>query len=319
MAPLLSICIPTYERLGYLKECVQSARDQTWSNIEIIIGNDGTNEKLADWASKIARTDPRIRYQKNRDRLGLAGNWNAVARASRGKYLVIVGDDDRLLPTFAERLMSAGDGADVLFSNHHVIDADGARLAGEGERYSRMYGRDLLPEGLLPAPPVAVWRNAIPMSSSLILTSQVQSLGFKEDINTPEIELFARLVRDGGRFFFSREYLCEYRSHGGSATAAGLSTERLAAYLTEIAAPPEAEREKRKFIGAALVHIAAAKLESGDVDGARRAVQNAYYPVRTGVRPGLLRIATMVPLSAFAYPAAARLLRVARNLGRLLR
>jgi glycosyltransferase involved in cell wall biosynthesis len=317
---LISICIPTYNRLHYLQEAVASAQAQTHSNVEIVIANDGDNGELHAWCTDLAGRDSRVRYQKNERRLGLAGNWNAVARLARGTFLVIIGDDDRLLPEFVAKLLRFGREGTVLFSNHHVIDETGGRLDGEGARYAENYGRSVLSEGELSSPVEAVWRNSVPMSASLIRTVDVQRLGFKEDVNTPEIELFARLVQEGGRFFFTPEYLAEYRAHTGSATSSGLSVGVLARHLEQIAVPGDVETVKRAFLEGLLVTSVGQHLEKGDAAGARGFAKNRYYPSWWRRSPTVLLQKVVLrlpePMAGPLYGACARAARRARALRR---
>src|ERR1700761_5173663 len=75
MKPLVTIAVPTLERLHYLKEANASALAQSYLNVEEIVGGDGKEEAINAWGSSIAAGEPRVRYQRNGRRLGLAGNW----------------------------------------------------------------------------------------------------------------------------------------------------------------------------------------------------------------------------------------------------
>ena len=77
--PLVSIAIPTYDRLQYLKEAVASALSQTYERVEVIIGDDGPTNSIRAWCETVAMRDARVRYRRNARNLGLAGNWNALA------------------------------------------------------------------------------------------------------------------------------------------------------------------------------------------------------------------------------------------------
>ena len=84
MTPTVSICIPTYRRLKYLKEAVAAAQAQTLRDIEVLISDDGDSEELRGWAENAVRGDPRVRYRRNEKNLGLGGNWNeCVNRSAR--------------------------------------------------------------------------------------------------------------------------------------------------------------------------------------------------------------------------------------------
>jgi glycosyltransferase involved in cell wall biosynthesis len=276
---LVTIAIPTLERLHYLKEAVASARAQEHARVEILVGDDGRDESLREWSLGQAAEDERVRYLRHARRLGLAGNWNALADAARGEYLVIIGDDDRLLPGFVGTLLKATTpGTSVVFSNHYLIDERGHRLEAESAECTRAYARDVLPAGPLKDAAAAVWRNSVPVCASLIRTEDVRRLRFKEDLNTPEIELFIRIANEGRAFAFVPDYLAEYRTHPGSATAAGLRSERLAPYLIKLPAPAAAETYKRRFMAPLLADAVGRSLQSGDREAARGFLRSAYYP-----------------------------------------
>src|SRR5439155_3225394 len=199
--------------------------------------------------------------------------------AARGEFIAIIGDDDRLLPAFVSKLITAIEpNCQVAFANHYLIDEHGNRLDAETARDTRLYRRDRLPAGKLSAPSAVVWQNSVPMSAALMRTSDVRRLRFKEDLNTPEIEFFLRLVQEEGSFVFLPEYLSEYRVHGKSETSAGLWSEKLAKYLLPISVPHEVERYKREFMAALLTNAVSRCLQHGDHRSARAFIKSEYYP-----------------------------------------
>jgi glycosyltransferase involved in cell wall biosynthesis len=303
-APLVSVCVPTHTalRLPYLREAIASARAQTHTNLEILVRDDGTDEANREFVMEQARADARIHYARNERRLGLGGNWNALAQWASGEFLVIVGDDDRLLPSFVDRLLAAG-GPDtaVAFSNHYIIDPSGARDAELTRQFLVTFGRDTLPAGKVADAPACVWRNTVPMSASLIRAADVKRLGIKADLNTPEIELFARLAAEGESFVFVPEYLAEYRVHPHSETSGGLVGERLVKYLDPIPVPAHVEPLKRRIIGDFLLSGVTRSLKAGDVDGAREMMRHRYFPA---VRDQPARILMQRALASLPSPLA---------------
>jgi GT2 family glycosyltransferase len=311
MAPAASICIPTLSRLRYLEEAVASARAQTRTDIEIVIGDDGDSPDIRAFCLATVAADPRVRYQKNPQRLGLAGNWNALAAAARGERLVLIGDDDRLLPAFVERLLAAArPETAVVFSNHHFIDAGGRRLEAETERLTRHYGRADLPAGPVARPSTFVWQNGLPMLASLVRTRDVQRLGFKPDINTPELELFVRLVHEGAELVYVPELLAECRVHAGTATSAGLTIERLVVYLQAIPAADDAQGAKAALLRSMMPSAVGRLLLAGDRDGARRLQQAPHYPAgwpSPTIVAQRLAVRLPAPLAARAYRLTSRI------------
>jgi glycosyltransferase involved in cell wall biosynthesis len=315
--PLVTIAVPTVGRLDYLKEAVASALAQDYPRVEVIVGDDAGPPELRAWGEEASARDPRVRYQRNARRLGLAGNWNALADAARGEFVNIIGDDDRLLPDFVVKLVAAArPAADVVFANHYLIDAGGARRAAESVELTRAYGRDLLPAGEVGDAARAVWRNSVPMSASLVRADVLRRLRFKEDLNTPELEFFARLAEEGGRFVFVPEYVAEYRTHARSETANGLRSERLAERLLELQVAPRAEAYKREFMSGLLVNAVSRCLERGERARARRLLRSAYYPPARGRG---LRLCASVCVQGVCAALPAPLGRRAYRLARLVK
>ena len=281
MIPLVSIIIPTLNRPRYLQEAIETGLAQTHSNIEVLVFDNGMLDETRVVAENVARRDPRVRFQRNERNLGMSANFNALAEAARGEFLVAIGDDDRLLPEFVSRLVGVmRPELAVAFSNHYLINADGKRLEPESREYTRHYGRDTIPAGVLENADAAAWRQSIPMSASLLRTADVLRLRFREDLNTPDVEFFIRLAHEGARFVFVPEYLMEYRVHLGAMTTGGLWTEELVECLTPIEVKPEIESYKRQFLIPMVVNAVSRCLQQGNTKRARTFLRNKYYPRR---------------------------------------
>jgi len=279
----VTIAIPTFRRFKYLQEAVASALSQTYPNIEILISQDpkkdGLEESIQAWSQNLMAQNSKIRYQCNSHNLGLASNWNACVEAAKGEYLVIIGDDDRLLPNFVEKMLQViRENTQVVFSNHYIINSLGDRLETESHNWTKSYRRDRIPPGEISHPEIWVWQNSIPMSACLIRTQDVQRLRFKDDLNTPEIELFIRLAQLGGHFVFLPEYLSEYRVHEQAATNTGLHNEKLVKYLLPINTSPEAELYKKELLSKLMVNAVSRHLLQGEWEQAKELISSNYYP-----------------------------------------
>jgi glycosyltransferase involved in cell wall biosynthesis len=73
--PLISVCIPVYNGAAYLEDCLQSVIAQTYSNIEILLVDDGSTDDSISIIEKFSQKDSRIRLVRNQKNLGLTGNW----------------------------------------------------------------------------------------------------------------------------------------------------------------------------------------------------------------------------------------------------
>ena len=96
--PIVSICIPTYNRAGMVGDAIRSALAQTCRNIEVLVVDNASTDTTASVVSSFS--DPRLRYVRNDRNLGLFGNFNRCIELAQGKYLHILHSDDMIPPEF---------------------------------------------------------------------------------------------------------------------------------------------------------------------------------------------------------------------------
>jgi glycosyltransferase involved in cell wall biosynthesis len=140
--PLVSICIPTYNRPEYLRRAVESCLAQTMPDFEIVITDNSTNDDSAALAARW--TDPRIRYCRNDGNIGPIASCNRVVSLSRGRYIKFLMDDDLLKPRCLE-LLAAGlekfPGAGVAMAPMDLIDDMDRRIHPKFYIFQRMHYR----------------------------------------------------------------------------------------------------------------------------------------------------------------------------------
>jgi len=98
--PFFSIGVMTYDRREMLKNCVRSVLSQTFSDFEIIIGNDYPQETLS--ADALGIHDSRIRFVNYSQNIGELSNMNSLLDMSHGRYFTWLADDDLYASTFLE-------------------------------------------------------------------------------------------------------------------------------------------------------------------------------------------------------------------------
>ncbi len=103
--PLVSICIPTYNRPDYLQRAVASCLAQTMRDFEVVITDNSTNDESAKRAE--SWTDPRIRYHRNDGNIGAVASSNRAVSLSKGRYIKFLMDDDLLKPRCLELMAGA--------------------------------------------------------------------------------------------------------------------------------------------------------------------------------------------------------------------
>lgn len=106
MSPKLSFVLPTFQRVAWVGECLQSLLDQTEKDIEIIVVNDastdGTKEFLDDWAAK----QDRVKVIHNETNKGGGESRNIGARAASADIIAVCDDDDFSPNDRAEKILA---------------------------------------------------------------------------------------------------------------------------------------------------------------------------------------------------------------------
>lgn len=101
--PLITIIVPVYQVHQYLAECIESLICQTYSNLEIILIDDGSTDGSGEICDKYACGDSRIRVI-HQDNKGLSAARNTGLDNAHGEYIAFVDSDDVVLPSYIKEL-----------------------------------------------------------------------------------------------------------------------------------------------------------------------------------------------------------------------
>ncbi len=105
-APLVTVGIPTYNRPAGLARTLECIRGQTYPNLEILVSdNCSTTPETRAVAAAHAQADPRVRYHRQEENIGLEANFKYLLQQARGEYFFWAADDDEWTPDFVSVCM----------------------------------------------------------------------------------------------------------------------------------------------------------------------------------------------------------------------
>jgi len=132
--PLITIIIPVYDIEKYIRKCLESVLQQTYTNLEIILVDDGSPDNCPQICDEYAAKDNRIRVI-HKTNGGLSSARNAGLDIARGEWIGFVDSDDWLLPNMYERLYNAieYEDADLAICGYKYVDESDKPV---GERFS---------------------------------------------------------------------------------------------------------------------------------------------------------------------------------------
>lgn len=119
MEQLISVIVPVYNVQDYLKRCVDTIINQEYSNLEIILVDDGSTDESGIICDSLETIDHRIKVL-HQDNCGISEARNAGLRISKGDYVAFVDSDDYLHPQYISIMKSALDktNADLAMCRH---------------------------------------------------------------------------------------------------------------------------------------------------------------------------------------------------------
>jgi glycosyltransferase involved in cell wall biosynthesis len=113
--PSVSIIIPVYNAQAFINRCLQAVCGQTFSDIEVILVNDGSRDDTLAICEKWAQSDWRVRVI-SQENGGPGCARNAALNTARGDYIQFVDADDIVLSHATEDLFAAADGSDLVIA-----------------------------------------------------------------------------------------------------------------------------------------------------------------------------------------------------------
>ena len=120
---LISIIVPIYNVEKYLRMCLDSIEHQTYSNIEVLLINDGSPDSSGEICQEYVARDSRFRYFE-KENGGLSDARNYGIERSNGKYLTFIDSDDWVEPTYIDDMYQAAlkNDSEIVVSNYTQFD-----------------------------------------------------------------------------------------------------------------------------------------------------------------------------------------------------
>ena len=154
MKPLISVIVPVYKVEPYLRKCVDSILNQTYTNLEVILVDDGSPDNCGAICDEYARKDSRVRVI-HKENGGQATARNAALEIASGEYVAFVDGDDWLDVLLYENVICHAPFDAALFGCTYVEEKSGKcvkRIACE-------------------KPEILVWKDGSKKTEELVLNS----------------------------------------------------------------------------------------------------------------------------------------------------
>jgi len=218
----VSVLLPVYNGVKYLSSAIESVLSQTYSDFELLIFDDCSDDDSQDLIQFYARRDKRIIVRRNEVRKGLFGNYNNCLKHASGEFIKPFAQDDVLAPEMLEHAVQVMDDFSqvaLLSVGRRFIDWSGmehtdlSSMPSAGDLCGSnkvVPARELMEKSLFPV------RNIIGEPASIMFRRSSIGEGFDESFHhLGDLDYWLRILKDGD-FFYLPEKLVEFRRHAES-------------------------------------------------------------------------------------------------------
>lgn len=316
----VTIAIPTFRRVGYLRQAVESAQRQSHAALQIIVSDNASEDGTAEYLETL-RGDARVLVLQQTENLGMVGNWNACLRAAEGEWFLLLSDDDYLEPDAVAAMLRACDEAaepervGMVYCRSRTVDGTGQTVSVGPEAPAYEEAREF-------AMQYFERRRVVFPCSILLRTQDLQVLGYRAEGVKLGCDAIAwsEVVLRRGAVACAGKVLSNYRVHPNNLTSTaslGYWVHDLGVLLKvwEQAFATEEELVRQRFRQAAsgyLTYFLATVLSQG-ATGARAKVRALRSLLRHRGRPRGRADARMLLLSMGRIAVPRRVLRVLRQ------
>ena len=315
MIPRVSVLIPTYNQAEYLAEAIQSALDQDYPELEVIVSDDASTDETEEVIERFL-SESRLSVNRNTSNLGRVGNYRkCLYELATGEWALVLDGDDYLSdPSYLSDAMSLVEGepeTDLVFANATRLrdDLDGQlQSSHENQGLPPMSdGRDLFLR--LATENISLFHN-----TCLYRRQKAINIGFyQHDLISSDWESLHRYILTG-KVAFRDAHVAVWRLHAENATR-GLTPRQRSDNLRSIFNPYLEAKKQSYFENAQLEEWLDTRLWGIALKDARiliksgdRAGYQEYMAELENIRPAIARRIRRSPKMLFK-----RLSSLARN------
>lgn len=223
---LISIVIPIYNAEKYLEECLNSIKNQTYKNFEVIMVNDGSKDDSETICMNFLRSDSRFRYLK-KENGGVSSARNVGLDNVEGDYITFIDADDWVDENHLEILIDGiiKNNCEVAISSYmrfiNTRDTYLINIYSNQEKYLLNYGKMNREKFLTELPKLISINNSFNCAVSKLFSRRlVEDIRFDSNIIYAEdLDFYFKLYLKANNFIFINAETYIYRQHDESTTS----------------------------------------------------------------------------------------------------
>lgn len=291
-SPKVSVCLPVYNGQAFLNEALQSLLQQTVSDFEVIIGDDGSTDGSYELCLSYAEKDSRFKVTRNPERLGLFKNYNSCLAKATGRFIKLFAQDDCCKPTMFQKMiqvLESHGSVGVVGCAKRWIDENGQpiqpKTAKERKQVSVFEQDTLVPGREAIRETLHSISNWLGEPSTIMFRRELADTGFDTRYRqTGDLDYWLRILDGDKDYYFLAEALCDFRLHSLAMSARNarslvaqldwyLLAGKFAKYLGQME-PPQTQEQFGRRLSARLVRSFGPQLNALE-DDQRKSTETA--------------------------------------------
>ena len=207
--PLVSVIMPAYNAASFIEEAISSVVNQTITDWELIVIDDGSSDATREIIAKLGECDDRIHVVMNAENMGVARTRNRGLDLCQGRYVAFLDSDDYWNPCLLEKMIACAEEtqADIIYCSYELVNEQNQKVCNDF----------IVPRGTTFEESIV--RSVITCSTVLITSEIAKNHRFPTNMYHEDIALWFQLLRDGKIARGVPEVLAAYRQRSDSRSA----------------------------------------------------------------------------------------------------
>ena len=240
--PLVSVIISCYNHQDYIQQCIESVVRQTYSNIELIVFDDGSSDSSPEILKALsARHGFFLQTQKN---IGLSPTLNKALERAKGKYINQLGSDDILMLDKIEKQVDfLEQHEDIALVGGNILCIDGNGVICKQQKFTAYREVDF--ESIF-----LNLKSGPPPATSMIRADVLHKIGgYNPENNLEDLYIWLKVTHSGHKIAVLNDILVYYRKHGTNATRNyRFMTESILDIYAEYKDHPQYDRARNRVV-----------------------------------------------------------------------